>query len=206
MHGVKRLLSAIVLLAALSPSQGTALEFGFTRFSINAGYIENFHRDDPAYDDTYSFYPELQAGGAFLFPYLTWIGYWGYWDDRAAKPVRPSVVPVFSFKSHIAGVRVMFNPRKTSDNWPLPAGLFAGISRHFVTAEYLGDNAGTGIPPKDYHRNSNTLEFGLNIEFPLWGLFSLRGEVHQFFPFTGDDFEELQKNRRAYTLGISAVL
>ena len=103
------------------------------------------------------------------------------------NPLVPQTYPSSRLKSHIAGARILFSPRKTSDNWPLPAGLFAGVSRHFVTAEYLGGAVETGIPPKDYHRNSNTFEFGLNLEFPLRWPFSLRGKVRQFFPFPGDD-------------------
>ena len=92
---------------------------------------------------------------------------------------------------------------RSTDNWPLPAGVFAGYSRHFITMDYAGGVDGDVIL-ESYNDTSNTFEFGLNIDYPLGGIFKLKGEVRQFVPFSGDDFEDVQKSRRAYTVGISA--
>ncbi len=167
------------------------------------GFIETFHRDDPEYSDAYAFYPELQISGPLPAKSFFWVIYGGYWDDGVDSPVAKDY-PTYSFKGGIAGFRVMFKPSKMSDNWPLPAGLFAGVSRHFITMDYVGGGDPLASIPKTYDDTSNTFEFGLNITYPLYSVFTLRGEVRQFVPFSGDDFEEVQKSRRAYTVGVSA--
>lgn len=195
----KTIIAAFVIAAVSLPAN--AAVYGVSSVTAALGYIETFHRDDPNYSNAYTFYPELQVTGPLPFRSFFWVLYGGYWDDGVDSPVAPDY-PTYSFKGSIAGVRVLFKPSKMSDNWPLPAGVFAGFSRHFITMDYLGGDDDAGVPAT-YDDTSNTFEFGLNLDYPLGGMFKLRGEVRQFVPFSGDDFEDVQKSRRAYTIGIS---
>jgi hypothetical protein len=192
----------LVALAFFLPVSAEAADFGFSSVSLNAGYIEHFYRDEPQISDIYAFYPEILVTGPLFASFLHWGLSWGIWDDGIERPFNGNNEITYSFRSHIFGARVMFRPRKTGENWPLPVGIFAGYSRHLVHAEYIGGVDATGKPGRSADRGSNTFEFGLNAEFPFSGPFILRGEARQYIPFPDDNFEEPQKSRRAYTLGI----
>jgi len=190
------------MLSMLIPVSAEAGNFNLSSISLNMGAIEHFYRDDPAVSSIYAFYPEAQASGPLFASYLHWTLAWGFWDDGIGGPLNHENKITYSFRSHILGARLMFRPRKTGENWPLPVGLFAGYSRHLVHAEYVGGLDAGGKPGHDASRHSNTIEIGLNGEFPFHGPFIFRVEARQFIPFSGDDFENPQKSRRAYTIGI----
>lgn len=191
----------LVTLSFILPASAGAVELGFSSISLNAGYIEHFYRDEPKISDIYAFYPEILATGPLFASYLHWGLAWGIWDDGIERPFTEDNEITYSFQSQILGIRIMFRPRKTGENWALPVGIFAGYSHHFIRAEYVGGLDAAGKPGRNARRSSNTFEIGLNMEFPVSGPFILRGEVRQYIPFSGDDFEEPQKSRRAYTFG-----
>lgn len=193
----------LILIALLAlPATSEGVEFGLSQVSLNAGFAEHFYRDAPETPDIYAFFPELQVRGPLLTSYLHWVLAWGYWDDGIEKPFTEDNDLTYSFRDQTLAARLMFRPRKTGDNWPLPIGVFAGYSHHRIRAEYVGGVDDLGHPGRDADRTSNTFEFGLNIEFPFRGPFVLRGEVRQYAPVSGDDFDQPQKNRRAYTIGL----
>ncbi len=194
------------LVVFLSASAAGALELGLSQVSLNVGAIEHFYRDNPETPDIYTAFPELQVRGPFLTSYFHWVLGWGGWDDGVTGPFTEANDITYSFRSQIFSARLMFRPRETGENWPLPIGIFAGYSHHLVHAEYVGGTDVMGEIGRDTRRNSNTFEFGLNAEVPLRGAFVLRGEVRQYAPFSGDTFEAPQKSRRAYTIGIGYAL
>jgi hypothetical protein len=202
---MKGVLVPLILAMYFLPARSDAVEFGFSGVSVNAGYIGTFYQDDPAYGHSYAFYPEFQARGPLLLPSLFWVAFWGYWDDGLETPPSSVDSHVFSFKGHITGGRILYHPRKVSDNWPLPVGVFLGFSHHFIHGEYLAMDEDPGDSPNSINRGSNTFEIGLNLEIPWQGPFGFRAEVRQFIPVSGDDFEKPQKNRRSYTIGISMM-
>lgn len=191
-------------LLSLSPVSANAVEFSLSSFSANIGYIEHFYRDDTEVSSIYASYPELQTGGIFINRFVHWAVFWGYWDDGVSKTFANNRI-TYSFSSHIAGIRFIARPAEIRDDWPLPVGLFAGVSRHFISAEYIGGGA-NGNTGKDFSDTSNTFEIGLNVEYPLNDFLVLRGEVQQYVPFSGDDYKEIQTSRRAYKIGIGVNL
>ncbi len=196
------LLSALILF----PVSSEAIDFGISTFSLNTGYIEHFYRDDPDFPGIYAFYPEVQAGGPFFDPNLQWALSWGRWDDGVERPFTEENITTYSFRGDIFSARIIFRPKNLGENWPLPAGVFAGYSRHLIHAKYVGGEDDYGNTRRNVDRKSNTFEIGLNIEFPAYGPFLFRGEARQFIPFSNDPFKTPQQHRRSYTLGVGFAL
>ncbi len=198
---------AFLLLSALTllPGAADAVEFSLTNFSANIGYIEHFYRDDTEVSSIYAAYPELQVGGVFFNRVVRWSAFWGYWDDGVSKVFDNNRI-TYSFSSHIAGLRIIARPPVRRESWPLPVGLFAGISRHFISADNIGGVDSLGKTGKDFTDTSNTFEIGVNVEIPVADRWVFRGEVQQYVPFSGDAYKDIQTSRRVYKVGVGLNL
>jgi len=182
----------------------TLAQLNLNAVSANVGTIRTLFPDYSFYQDyQYAVYPEVQIAGNFFIPSVQWIAYWGYWSDGVDKALPVADYDTYSYSSHIVGVRLTFLPAKLLPHWPLPVGVFSGFAHHFISRRYVGGFGYDGKHGQDFADDANTVEIGLNAEVDVLGPIAIRGEVQQFIPLGNDYFSQMQKNRRAYKVGLA---
>jgi len=171
--------------------------------SAKIGTIKTFFFDASTYKNyQYAVYPEIQIDGRFFADYLTWDAYWGYWNDGLEETFFVDSW-TYSYSSHIVGARLSFSPQQAADHWLIPLDLFAGLAHHFIRARYVGGYDWYGKTGSDFAEGSSTAEIGLRAHINVVGPLAVVGEAQQFFPLGNSYFDQLQKGRRAYKIGVS---
>jgi hypothetical protein len=155
---------------------------GQTRIALTAGLIENLQ--DASNQPQYSFYPEIQLLNDFfaLSEAKVTVGgslYWGYWTDGVDELSSCKDCFTFSYSSHIIGARVM----AALDAFPIPIAGFAGISRHFIRADYIGGYDYPGNPGSDFQDALNAFEAGIRVQVPMSQRLHIGGNYRQYTPF-----------------------
>jgi hypothetical protein len=194
----RRVIISIILTSLLLHFSAIA-QVDLSSITLKVGSIRTLLSDE-GYQ--YALCPELQIGGSFLTKYFNWGIYWSYWDDGLDKVLWKDAV-IYSYSSHIVGLRMSFSPIKCIDNWYIPIDIFGGIAHHFIKRKYVGGIDWNGIVGTDYASGTTTGEVGLMAHVNITGLLSIVAEVQQYFPFGNNDFDRLQKDRRAYKIGLS---
>lgn len=201
---MKKGLIIIVLTLSFVGVTRTYAQISLNTLSANVGTIRTLFPNYSPYEDyQYSFYPELQVGGDFLTPSIQWIVCWGYWMDGVKKAFPVADMVTYSYSSHLLGARFNIFPGKLLPHWPLPVGVFTGLAHHFISGKYVGGFGLDGRPGRDFTRSGNTFEAGINAELEALGPIAVRGEIHQLFPLGNEWLDRMQKNRRAYTVGLA---
>ncbi len=201
---MKKPLIIIAVVAAFVGVPTTLAQLSLNTVSANIGTIRTLSPDASfSQNHQYALYTELQIGGNFLIPSVRWSVYWGYWTDGVEETLPVMDFVTYSYSSHIVGGRFNFLPAKLLPHWPLPVGIFAGVGHHFISGKYVGGFGLDGAPGQDFTVGATTLEIGLNAEADLLGPIAVRGEVQQFISFGDGEFDRLQKNRRAYKVGLA---
>lgn len=157
----------------------------------------------PPGQDQLRFYPEVEAGGTFILPYIDWGFSWGYWSQGITQTLPIMDAITYSQEAHILGARFAFYPQALDNHFPIPIDLFAGVAEHIGRTTYVGGEDFNGNPDQNHSTQSTTGIVGLRLTFPINSRFSLDGEVLQFIPFSNSD--NIQKNRREFKLGIMAT-
>lgn len=166
--------------------------------SARAGVINDSW--SPPGHDQLRFYPEVEAGGTFILPYINWGFSWGYWSQGITEtlPIMDNIT--YSQEAHILAARFALNPQALDNHFPIPIDLFAGVAEHIGRTTYVGGTDFNGNRGQTHSTQSTTGIVGLRFTFPIISRFSLDGEVLQFIPFA--DSDSIQKNRREFKLGI----
>jgi hypothetical protein len=146
-------------------------------------------------------YPEVQIGGDVVVPSLRWIASWGYWSDGVERALPVADLVTYSSHRHIIGFHVNFLPAMLLPHLPFSIGVFTGVSYHFIAGRY--ESSFDGRTGQDFTENVTTLEIGLNVNVQLVGPMAFHGEVLQFIPLGSEVFDRLQKNRRAFAVGVA---
>ena len=81
--------------------------------------------------------------------------------------------------------------------------MFSGFAHHFISGGYVGGFGYDGEHGQDFADDANTVEIGLNAEEDILGPIAIRGEAQQFIPLGNDYLAQMQKNRRAYKVGLA---
>jgi len=196
-----------VLVSVLLGLGSTAFgQFNVNAASANVGTIRTMWPDQSLFENyQYTLYYEVQIGGQFFAPSLKWVAYWGHWDDGIAKELPVADMVTHSYSSHAVGVRFNVLPAELLAHLPLPIGVFAGGSHEFLSSRYVGGHDYYGRPGNDYTEEVTTLEIGLNVEVEILSPLAIRGEIRQLLPLGDREVDQLQKGRRAYTIGVAAI-
>lgn len=201
---MKRGLITIAVIVNLVAVNTTLAQLSLNTVSVNVGTIRTLFSDLSFYQGyQYSVYPEVQIGGNVFIPSVRWIAYWGYWTDGVEKAFPVTDHVTYSYSSHIVGARFNFFPAKLLPHWPLPIGIFTGVAHHFISGKYVSGSGFDGRPGQDLAGDATTFEIGLNAEVEVLGPIAVRVEVQQFVPLGSKEFDQLQKNRRAYKVGLA---
>jgi|GEM_PF-1912044 len=199
----KELFIAVLILNIICVNT-TLAQLSLNTVSASIGTIRTLFPDYSFYQNyQYSVYPEVQIGGNFLIPSLRWIACWGYWMDGVEKALPVADHVTYSYSSHIVGARFNFLPAKLLPHWPLLIGVFTGVAHHFISGKYVGGFGYDGKLGQNITDDATTIEIGLNANVQVLGPVAVRGEVQQFFPLGNEEFDQLQKNRRAYKVGLA---
>jgi hypothetical protein len=149
--------------------------------------------------------PELQIGGVFISKYFGWSVYWSYWDDGSFENIL-SEGPIFSFSGHIVGLRMSFSLTHIDDNWIIPIEIFAGVAEHFIKAREIYPIYYSIRIGSDYSKTATTCELGLSLPINIIGSWSILAEAQQYFPLGSSVSDKMQRDRRAYKVGLSYSL
>jgi hypothetical protein len=155
----------------------------------------------------WSFYPEVQIGGTFFVPYLSWQASWGYWSDGVERAAPIMDMVTYSLSSHIVALRIGFHPQVLDDHVPIPIVVFAGAAEHFIKAERIGgtDYGGERRQNPNYRSLDQSLTPFVGVGVSIWVLpyLNLGAELQQFIPFGSSEISRAQKNRRTFSIGLA---
>ena len=194
---------ALFSLIILQPV-GTFSQFSLSQISAQAGVISV--RWQYGSESGNPFYAEVQIGGRFVSRPVTWALYWGHWDDGIDHPLPIIDAVTYSYSSHIIGARIGISVQEALKYFPLPLELYAGASHHFAHQTYIGGSDYFGNRGVDASVNTTTAELGVNALIPIVEPVRLLAGLQQYFPFTQEPADELQRERRMFRAGISVLL
>lgn len=176
--------------------------------SVRAGVIRTLNPDhSSASESRWSLYPEVEMGGMFFTPSVSWGISWGYWYDGGGDYTN------YADRSHIISMRLSFLPQVLAPHWLIPLKLSGGIAEHFIHRENVGRTqwAETVCFPVPWRQEgafqSTTLYAGVGLSLSLSTSLRLEAEAAEHFPVSNQppiDYE--QKNRWVFTLGIAYSL
>lgn len=106
--------------------------------------------------------------------------YWGYWDDGVEELSNCADCYTFSFSSHTFGFRI----GAALNEFPVPLTAFAGFSRQFIEADYIGGGDFAGNVGTDFSYGFNAFEAGLLLHISISEKVRLGGRVLHYFPAT----------------------
>ena len=196
--------ASVVVLFALLFIPITALpQVDISSLTVRMGATRTLWPDISPYSGhMWSFYPELEIGGRFIVPCLSWGASWGYWSDGIDEAYPAMDMTTYSSSSHIVAARIGFQPQRLDSHWPIPVMIFTGVAQHFIEQKYIG---GGGEGRKDISEKSTTAFAGLGFSIPVGTYLSIKAEALQFIPVGDSRIDYLQKNRRTFTLGVSVA-
>ena len=170
--------------------------------SVRAGIINDPW--SPSGQDQSRFFPEVEAGGRFILPYINWGLSWGYWSEGITQTLPFPDYITYSQEAHILGARFAFYPQMLDNHFPIPIDVFGGVAVHLSRTTYIGGTGMSGNRGESSTSQSTTGIIGVRLTFSVISPFSLDGEVLQFIPFANPG--DMQKGRREFKLGILAAI
>jgi len=188
---MSRILHRFILVAAFLPAfhqqyvQGQGIRPTIT---ASVGAIRNL-QTDPEFA-RFAFYREIQVSTPLIrlkYSPLSLIGslHGGGWFDNVDTVSRSrDSNTTYSHTSLIVGSRLYLSTTPK----PSPVSFFAGISHHFVWADYVGGTS-MGRPGEDYRDSINTAEFGLRLQYPVGQHVIIGGgsQLYVALPYSEDD-------------------
>lgn len=185
----------------------TAAQISLSSLTARAGIIRTQWPDGPIFSNhLWSFYPELEAGGAFIVPYLSWGLSWGYWTDGIDQALPVADMVTYSQSSHVMAARIGFHPDLVGNKMPVPLTLFAGVAEHFTSLSYVGGTGLDGNRGQSSKGQSTTGLIGLSLSFPILSHLNLEAEALQYISFGNTWIDNAQKNRQAFKCGAEVIL
>lgn len=138
----------------------------------------------------FAFYPEIQVSAPLIrlkYSPISIIGslhVGGWFDNVDTVSGDQDSNTTYSHRSLIVGSRIHLSMTPK----PPPLSFFAGISHHFVWADYVGGTS-LGRPGEDYRDSINTAEFGLRLQYPVRQHVVLGGgaQLYVALPYSEDD-------------------
>src|SRR5512140_1330059 len=129
----KRNLFSAVLVLFLFDSGSAPAQIDVSTASARAGVIRTLNPSHQSLSESrWTIYPEVEIGGKFFTPSVSWGLSWGYWHDGGSDDAD------YADRSHIIGVRFSFLPQVLAPRLLIPLKLSAGIAEHFIYREYVG--------------------------------------------------------------------
>ena len=203
----KLAVSSILFSALLSLPITSFAQITLSTVTARAGIIRTQWADDPIYSShLWSFYPEIQAGGAFIVPYFSWGISWGYWTDGIDNTLPVMDMITFSQSGHIVAARIAFHPQILDNHVPMPITVFAGAAEHFTKSSYVGGTDFVGNRGQNSTEQSTTALVGLAVSYPVVSQFNIEAEALQYLPFGDSWIDKAQKNRRAFKFCLVVTL
>lgn len=155
--------------------------WGQAYITVDVDLIENLQ--DDSNQPQYSFYPEIQLSNDFfeISEVKVTVGgsiYWGYWTDGVDNLSNCVDCITYSYSSHIVGARVM----TVLEALPIPITTFAGISRHFISADYIGGSDFSGKTGNDFKDGINAVEVGIRLQIPISQRLNIGGNYQYYIP------------------------
>lgn len=152
---------------------------GQTRIALTVGLIDNLQQ--ASNQPRYAFYPEVQLLNDFfaISENKASVGgsiYWGYWTDGVDELSSCADCLTYSHSSHIIGTRLIM----ALNAFPIPVTAFVGISRHFISADYIGGSDLLGNTGSDFEDALNTFEVGLRVLVPVSQNFHVGGNYQHY--------------------------
>jgi hypothetical protein len=197
----------ILLCASLSAPVVTFAQITLSSVTVRAGIIRTQWDNDPIYAKyLWSFYPEIQAGGTFIIPYLSWGLSWGYWTDGIDHTLPVMDMVTYSQSAHIVAARIGFEPTVLTDHLPVVITLFVGAAEHFSKLSYIGGTDFAGNRGENSTEQLTTGFVGIGASYPVVSRLSLQLEGLQYIPFGDSWHDNAQKNRRAFKFGLAVKL
>jgi hypothetical protein len=99
-----------------------------------------------------------------------------------------------------------FSLTHIDDNWIIPIEIFTGVAEHFIKAkEIVPTYSSVGIG-SDYSKKVTTIELGLSLPINIVGQWSILAEAQQYFPLGSSASDQMQRDRRAFKVGLSYSL
>lgn len=193
----------VFLLAVTSSARA---QIDLSTISARAGVIRTLVPDYSASpENRWSFYPEVEVGGDFFTPSLSWGVSWGYWSDSGDDFAN------YNDQSYILGIGLSFRPQVLAPHWLIPFKLSGGIAEHFISRarvdRYISGHVAQGPVRYDGTFHSMTLYAGLGLSFNLSPAMRLEAEAAQFIPVGEENLIYYeQEDRRVITLGVVFVL
>ena len=68
------------------------------------------------------------------------------------------------------------------DAFPIPLAIFAGISRHLISADYIGGYDLLGNIGNDFRDGLNAAEVGIRVQMPISQRVRIGGNYQQYIP------------------------
>jgi hypothetical protein len=212
---------AVAALATVFCISAAPAQVDVSSISARVGTIRTLWRDNPVYSEhLWSLYPELEIGGRFFKPYLSWGASWGYWSDGINEVLPVMDMVTYSQAGYILSLRIGFHPQLADEHWPIPVIVFGGLSHHLIKTTYIGGwdigarrdqgssdhyaDAPLGLGVTVPHDRVTTAHLGLGVTVPLVEMLSLEAEAQQFVPFGSSEGDKAQKDRRAFKVGLQA--
>jgi hypothetical protein len=195
----------ILVLVFLLTSMASIAQVDISSVTLRAGSIRTQSADYSGQGYMWSFYPELEIGGHFFAPSLSWGASWGHWTDGITQTLPIADHVTYSQQGHIVSGRIGLRPQVLDSRWPIPLTIFVGVAQHFTSVTYVGGRDLVGNPGTSSSQHATTGFFGLAISIPVAAQFSLQAEVLQFVAFGDEPIDHAQKNRRAFTLGAAVT-
>jgi hypothetical protein len=150
-----------VLMVCVTTNSPAQLDM--STISTRAGVIRTLVYEYAPSKFQWAFYPEIEIGGTFFTPSISWGVSWGYWSRVDDEYV------VFTDKSHVVGVRFSFLPQVAAPHFLIPLKLSVGIADHFITRTVDERKRGTDwdlFPHRwegDFHSTSFFAGTGLSL-------------------------------------------
>jgi hypothetical protein len=193
--------------AFLSIPMTTFAQITFSTVTARVGVIRTEWPDGPIYSShLWSFYPELEAGGTFLLPSLSWGLSWGYWTDGIDQPLPVADFVTYSQSSHIIATRIGFRPDLAGNRMPVPLTLFVGVSEHITKLSYVGGTGFDGNRGQTFSEHSAAGFVGLALSYPLFAAIDVQLEGLQYISFGRSWLDRAQKYRQAFKFGLAMTL
>jgi hypothetical protein len=207
-HSMSKHRSSVVLFFAMLFIPLNALsQVDISSVTVRLGAIRTLWIDITPYPGhMWSVYPELEIGGQFIVPCLAWGASWGYWSDGIDKAIPIPDMTTESSSSHIVAARIGFQPQRLDNHWPIPVEIFTGVAQHFIKQKHIGGSHYFGEGGNTSSETSATPFAGFGFSIAISTCLRVKAEALQFLPIGGRPIDELQKYRRAITLGVGVAL
>ncbi len=196
----------LLLLTTLLCLSQASSQVDVSTFSVRAGIIRTEWLDNGLADGhLWSFYPEVEVGGRFIMPFLSWGVSWGYWSDGINQALPYADFVTYSRQAHIVSGNIGLRIQSAAPHFPVPLEVFVGASQHFSKVSYIGGTDLAGRAGTGSTQQTTTGLVGVALSVPVIAPLELTAQVFQVIPLGSNALDHLQSGRRAFLLGFTVV-